>query len=139
MEVRNMKTNNNTESVITIYVSCLEPLEVKGHKQTVMMVPFSGTAEGSGFTGKVVGTGYDTQKIMPDGTCLLSARYILEGTDSTGAYCKIFIENESCEDGIIRPQITTDSSALAFLEDEKMHSEIESVDGGVVIRIFLDK
>ena len=129
----------NSEPTITIYVNCSEPIEVKGHKQTIVMVPFTGTAEGSGFTGKVVGTGYDTQKILPDGTWLLSARYILEGTDSTGAYCKIFIENESCEDGIIRPRITTDSSELAFLEDERMHSEIEPVEGGVVIKIVLDK
>ena len=84
----------------------------------------------------MVGTGYDTQKITPDGKCMLSARYVLEGKDASGNECRVFIENESREDGSIRPQITTDSPALGFLESEKMYSEINPVPGGVIIKMF---
>ena len=87
----------------------------------------------------MIGLGYDTQKITPDGKCMLSARYVLEGKDAFGNACRVFIENESREDGSIRPQITTDSPALGFLESETMYSEISPVQDGVIIRIFPDQ
>ena len=125
--------------LLTINVSCKESIEIKGHRQTVVMIPFDGTAEGGRFSGKVIGLGYDTQKITPDGKCMLSARYVLEGKDASGNACRVFIENESREDGKILPQITTDSPALGFLESETMYSEISPVQHGVIIRIFPDQ
>ena len=121
---------------LTVNVSCKEAIEIKGHRQTVVMIPFDGTAEGESFSGKVIGLGYDTQKITPDGKFMLSARYVLEGKDSSGNACRVFIENESREDGKIRPQITTDSPELAYLESETMYSEISPIPGGVIIKIF---
>ena len=58
------------------------------------------------------------------------------GKDSSGNACRVFIENESREDGKIRPQITTDSPELAYLESETMYSEISPIPGGVIIKIF---
>ena len=70
---------HTTTPFLTINVSCKESIEIKGHRQTVVMAPF---------------------------------------------------------DGSIRPQITTDSPELGFLESEKMYSEINPVPGGVIIKMF---
>lgn len=83
----------SAELLLEIQVSCNEPYSVKGRSTTVVMIPFTGTTDGTYFKGKTVGTGVDTQKIGTDGSFLLSARYMLEGTDAEGNACRIFIEN----------------------------------------------
>jgi len=124
------------ELLLTINVRCLEPAEVHGHTRSVVMIPFTGTAEGGYFTGEVIGTGTDTQKISPGGECLLSARYMLEGTDSAGKRCRIFVENETRPDGTLCPTVVTDSAALADWEISELRSEISPRDNGVVVSIF---
>ena len=126
------------EPLLVINVVCHAQTEVKGSRQTVVMVPFECTAESHLFSGKIIGTGYDMQKHLPDGSFILSAGYMLEGVDSDGQPCRIYIENETREDGVVRPVITTDSKRLGFLEHEKMYSEITPVEGGVTIRIFTE-
>ena len=125
------------ELILTVHVQCLEALTIKGHTKDIVMIPFSGTAESPYFSGRVAGTGTDTQRIS-GGVCLLSARYILEGEDMTGAHCRIFIENESRPDGTLVPAIVTDSEALAEWETASLRSEIEPVPEGVTVRIFRD-
>ncbi len=77
-------------NLLKIDVTCKEPLSVKGHTRDIVMIPFTGVVTGSGFTGKVIGEGVDTQKISTHGECFLSARYMLEGTDATGTPCRVF-------------------------------------------------
>ncbi len=127
------------ELILTINVRCLEPMSVAGHTQNIVMVPFTGDASGDYFSGTVTGTGTDTQKTAKNGECTLSARYMLSGKDMSGADCKIFIENETRADGKLRPMIVTDSEALAFLETSEFYSEIEPSDGGVTVRIFIER
>ena len=127
------------EPILTIKVNCLEAAAVKGHTMDIVMVPFTGTAEGPYFTGTVSGTGMDTQKIEKNGRCRLSARYILEGKDADGLPCKLFIENESGADGKLRPKIVTDSEVLAAWETSPLYAELEPAEGGVVIRIFKER
>lgn len=130
------------ELLLQIDVKCIEPQVVDGHSRKIVMVPFTGTTSGKYFTGKVIGTGVDTQKYPKDsngnfidGAGTLSARYMLEGTDFKGNPCHIFIENNAGPNGWI-PTITTDSPALASWESENLRSQVEPAEGGVVVSIF---
>ncbi len=126
----------NSELLLEITVACEEPVSVKGQETTVVMIPFTGTVNGPFFKGKTVGTGVDTQKIGTDGTFLLSARYMLEGTDAEGNACRIFVENQGNEqDGFI-PRIVTDSPLLAAWEKKELYSTLEGTPGGVTVRIL---
>ena len=127
------------ELVLTVNVRCSEPVQVSGHRETVVMIPFTGTAEGELFKGIIKGTGTDTQKIAADGVCRLSARYMLEGSDHTGAKCRIFIENSTGTDGVLRPTVVTDSEALAWLETTELYSGIEPCEGGVTVKIYKER
>ena len=132
----------NEELILQIDVTCTGAEAVDGHNKKVVMVDFFGDASGKYFSGKVIGTGVDTQKYPKnaDGTFIenagtLSARYILEGKDYTGKDCRIFIENNAGPDGWI-PTITTDSDALADWENYKLRSQVEPTDKGVLVSIF---
>ena len=79
--------------LLTIHVTLTGSFDVNNGTEAVVMLPFTGTAEGEFFTGKTVGSGVDTQKLENGSLKRLSARYMLEGKDFTGAECRIFIEN----------------------------------------------
>ena len=126
----------SAELLLEILVSCDEPFSVKGRRTTVVMIPFTGTTDGPYFKGKTVGTGVDTQKIGTDGSFLLSARYMLEGTDAEGNACRIFIENQGNEQEGFIPRVVTDSPLLKVWEDMDLFSTIEGKAGGVNVRIY---
>ena len=128
---------NTCEPALEIDVKCEEPLRVSGTATDIVMIPFSGSAAGSGFSGKITGPGVDTQRIGKDGTAFLSARYMLEGTDAAGAACRIFIENQGCRDTGFVPKMVTDSRALSWLESESLCAKIEGTREGVLVRIYL--
>lgn len=122
--------------LMEIRVRCMEPVSVEGKKKKIVMIPFTGEASGPYFSGKVTGTGVDTQRIDPEGNVTLSARYMLEGKDSSGNACRVFIENEGSRDTGFRPTMVTDSPALAEFEEIPMTAEIEDIEGGVMVRIY---
>ncbi len=128
------------QKILTIHVLLEEILNLKGQKSSVCMIPFSGTAEGPYFQGRVLPHGVDTQRIFPDEKPRLSARYILEGTDFQGNPCRIFIENNGQEgaDGVLRtrPVLVTDSPSLAWMETAELTGTVEGVKDGVIIHIF---
>lgn len=78
--------------IMTIKIVCGAPYNVMGGKCAVVMVPFGGKAFGPYFSGDIIGTGVDSQRITRGGA-QLSARYMLEGEDCEGEKCRIFIEN----------------------------------------------
>ena len=130
------------ELILQIDVTCTGAEAVDGHLKKVVMVDFNGTTEGKYFTGKVIGTGVDTQKYPKDsngnfieGAGTLSARYMLEGKDYTGQSCRIFVENNAGPDGWI-PTITTDSNALSAWENEKLRSSVDPTEKGVLVSIY---
>ena len=124
------------ELLLKIHVQCGEAVLVEGHTKDILMIPFSGKAEGPYFTGRILGEGMDVQKAGKDGKRILSARYVLEGQDFTGQKCRIFIENQGCQGEIYRPFIVTDSQALAGWEEEELWDTVEGIPGGVCVRIF---
>lgn len=125
--------------ILTINVQCYESIGVNGSKTNICMIPFTGTAEGEYFSGKTVGTGVDTQKTPKGGRMSLSARYMLEGKDRSGNECRIFIENQGDFETGFRPLVVTDSPELAYLETAALYSTVESVEGGVIVKIFMEE
>lgn len=124
------------KKLLEINVTCLESYDVKGKTRTVNMVPFTAETSGEFFTGKTMGVSVDTQTYEEGVIGKLSARYMLEGTDFAGAACRIYIENNTCDDGILRPRIVTDSKALSHWEDIPMRAELEITEGGVIVRVY---
>ena len=119
-----------------VYVDIIDTTYVKGKLHDICMLSFTGKAKGRYFNGKVIGTGVDTQNISKDGRMMLSARYMLEGTDIDGKDCRCFIENNgSFDDGFI-PEIITDSPALSKFEGVTLKAEIKTKANGVIVSIF---
>ena len=124
------------EPIIIVNVKCGEAYSVNGALQEIVMIPFTGTAEGPFFSGTILGTGVDTQKIPKGENAFLSARYMLEGTDFTGQKCRIFIENQGFDMSNCKPMIVTDSKALADLERMPLKSVVEPAESGVTVKIY---
>ena len=122
--------------ILTVYVNVDNTTMVTGSLQKVVMVGFSGRAESEFFKGEILSGAVDTQFYPVNGVPTLSARYALKGVDFEGKDCLIFIEN-NCVSGseYTMPRITTDSTALSFLESCELCGRIESSDG-LIIRIF---
>lgn len=123
--------------VTEIDVICKEAAFVKGQLRDICMVPFEGNAHGGMFSGKVIGTGVDTQSFSKNGCCELSARYMLEGQDSSGNPCRVFVQNESLPDGSLCPEIVTDSPLLAELESAQLFSVVIPAENSVTVRIYV--
>ncbi len=121
---------------LDIDVVCEDALTVSGNELDAVMIPFSGTVSGPCFSGRILPSGVDTQRIRKDGTTFLSARYMLEGTDSEGRACRIFVENEgSWLTGFV-PRVITDSKALSFLETTPLCAAIDGTEKGVRVRVY---
>jgi len=114
-----------------------------GGGRNVTMIPFGGVAEGKYFSGKILPGGVDTQIGGTGGDRILSAKYMLAGTDADGNSCKVFIDNtgrfsQTPGEPMFRtnPVIITDSPSLRFLQDSFLVSEGVSTDIGVDIIIY---
>lgn len=125
--------------LLEIRVACHAPISVRGETKDIVMIPFDGVASGPSFTGRTLGPGVDTQTVSKDGEAFLSARYMLEGADKEGRPCRIFIENQGRWGGGFRPRIVTDSPLLRAWEALPLRATVESVPGGVTVRIFRER
>lgn len=128
--------------VLTVRVRIKETYEVHGQRGLARMILFDGEGEGSGFYGKILPGGVDTQQVHDDGKLELSARYMLEGTDGSGKSCLVFIENVGIanDKGYIEkthPKIRTNSTTLSWLETSVLLGTISAWEKGVIIHIYL--
>ena len=128
---------NKDKLLLEIDVTCEPALSVSGRLGDVVMIPFSGTASGPFFSGRVIGPAADTQRIGKDGSFVLSARYMLEGTDAEGNACRIFIENQGNEAEGFRPSLATDSPVLRRWEGVELSASLEGTPRGVLVRIWM--
>ncbi len=113
--------------------------QVRNDSVMVNMVNFSGYAKSEYFDGKILPGAVDTQVKKGDAPLQLSARYMLEGVDSTGKACRIYIDNkvrESTPQGYTEPSIVTDSELFASAAKGKLVGKMDNVDGQFVIRIL---
>ena len=123
------------ELLLEIHVTCREAVSVEGGSRKIVMVPFDGQAEGPLFTGRIVGTGVDTQTIE-NGGITLSARYMMEGKDAEGNPCRIFVENQGNGKSGFHPMIVTDSALRREWETAELSATVEGAPGGVTVRIY---
>lgn len=119
------------EPILTIIVTVREAYGMPG----VTMVPFTARAEGV-FCGETLGQCVDTQITDADGFHF-SARYMMEGTDQTGAPCRLFVENNGSDLADCHPRILTDSTALRYLNDAALTGAAEITETGVIVRFYL--
>lgn len=124
------------ELLMKIKVTCSEPVSVTGQNRTIVMIPFTGEASGPYFNGSVIGPGVDTQKINKGGIAVLSARYMLEGKDSAGNTCRVFVENQGSFETGFTPSVVTDSPVLADWETANLYATAEGIPEGVMISIY---
>lgn len=126
--------------LMRIYINLTDTLTVKSENTTINMILFDGYCDSDIFQGTILPGGVDTQKIESDGSGLLSARYILQGTDLEGNPCHLFIENTArIQDGIIdttHPAIYTDSPSLKWLEKEPLYGRILTEGEQLIIAIY---
>lgn len=127
-----------SELIMIISVTTYGSQMLEGQNSKVVMIPFSAEATGKYFNGKTIGNGVDTQTTTKDGFSL-SARYMLEGTDSGGKKCRLFIENNGTTLDNCKPKIYTDSRELAFLEEAILTANVECTENGVTVRIYNTK
>lgn len=115
--------------ILRIKVYLTGNIVTKGRADTAVMLPFTGECDAPLFRGKILPGGVDTQRIFPDGSGALSARYTLEGVDDQGVPCHLFIENAAKLTkegiGVTYPTIRTDSESLRWLETANLRGAIE--------------
>ena len=118
---------------ITVFVTGCEVLTQTAdrHEQEVY---FTGYCDNEHFRGCIVPQGVDTQ-ITENGQWKLHAKYRLEGQDGKKERAGISVENEKL-DGRYRPHVTTDSEALAFLNEMDLVAVLEHFNGGLTVRIL---
>ena len=109
---------------------------VAGHTKDICMIEFDGTATGPYFNGEVIGTGVDTQKIEKTKEMALSARYMLDGKDSVGNECRMFIENNGSDFDNCKPTVYTNSPVLSDWETTDLTAKVIPKDGGVTIQVY---
>lgn len=125
-----------SEVIMTINVRTFEAQCLESRNSKVVMIPFCAEATGEYFCGKTIENGVDTQITTKNGFSL-SARYMLEGTDSSGKKCRVFIENNGSSLDTCSPAIYTDSDDLAFLEEAELSANIRCVENGVIVQILM--
>ena len=119
-------------------------IHLQGENGEVLMVPFKGSIKSDLFNGIVEPCGVDTQVVNAAHVRHMSARYMLTGTDHTGASCHIYIENNGWFTDGARPKpfrtvpsFYTDSAALApFLHRTHFVGEGARDESGLWIRFY---
>lgn len=115
-----------------------------GTNGMVVMIPFGGCVESELFTGKILPGAIDVQVTNAAGIRHMCARYMFQGTDSTGAPCKLFVDNNGFfEPGSNSmpfrtcPTLMTDSPALAaYVEGAHFRAEGHMKEDGLHILVF---
>ncbi|MBD5081422.1 MAG: hypothetical protein HDT44_06620 [Ruminococcaceae bacterium] len=124
------------EKLFDVYVEIIDSVFVKGKLNDVNMISFTGKVKGKYFNGEVMGSGVDTQFIPKNAPALLSARYMLTGTDIDGNECRCFIENNGSFEKGFFPKIITDNPVLSDYEGAELKAEVVPKDNEVIISIY---
>lgn len=136
--------NSNKTKILTINIEILSETQVKGATGEVTMIQFRGNTNSEIFCGSIKENGTDTQIGYYGKVRILSARYMLSGTDSKGNPCKLFIENnaelnDNNEFEKTSPKIITDSPELAWLETAVLSGELDFSSDGLKVHIYVIK
>ena len=129
---------------IRVTIDSREISRLSGQGGSVVLIPFGGSVTGEIFSGRICPGGVDVQRVNLSGVRHMLARYMLEGSDYTGAACRIYIENNGWfSDGNVPavfrtvPSFITDSATLApYLHRNCFVGEGIPDDQGVMIRLY---
>lgn len=109
-----------------------------------VVIPFEGYVSSELFTGRILPGAADVQTTDAAGIRHMCAKYMFEGTDSSGRFCHLFVENNGYFEKDSHPEIF--HACPSFLSDSPLLSEKLSgpwfraeghpSDAGVVIKIF---
>ncbi len=129
------------EKVLEFKIELDEIYEVNGSLGNVAMILFRGICESDIFQGKVLPGAVDTQVQRNGADKIISAKYILEGTDQLGCKCRIFVDNcGTVRNGTsllkTKPMIMTDSVALKWLETANLSGSVEQEQDYIIIKIY---
>ena len=125
------------EKVLCLRICLQESYEIASEQLRICQILFSGTADGDYFHGEIMPGAVDTQKIYPDGSGELSARYTLRGEDSQGNRCLLYIENSAAlGSSEIRPHIVTDSPVLKWLTSANLCGYLHMDQETLIIDIY---
>ena len=125
---------------LTIRINITDVIEVSGDSCSSRMILFKGDAASDFFNGTVMPGAVDTQ-IISNGITKLSARYTLDGFDSSGNRCRIFVENNGTDDNgaiVTTPKIITDSPLLKHFENKTLSGSVASGENGLIVTIFYE-
>ncbi len=127
------------KEILTLLILIGSTYQVQNDSTTVRMINFTGSAKSEYFEGEVLPGGVDTQTQYADGFTHLSARYMLEGKDSTGQACRIYVNNEITREtpmGYTTPKIVSDSPLIESVTEGELLGKIGFKDGKLLIQIF---
>ena len=129
--------------IFTVHVHIKDTHTIKSDAGQINMIVFDGYVDAPFFKGEILSGACDTQKYLSGQPGMLSARYMLRGTDDEGKETILFIENNARlnSDGRWQtvPWIMTDNPRLQWLSQLQMKGEIEGTDGGVVIHFYTEE
>lgn len=126
-----------TREIFRFFIDIGASDEVKGNTGNVSMIHFGGRGDFDTFKGNIVADSTDTQMKLGRQTQTLSARYILEGTDAKGNPCRVYVENNGINTGVMttEPIIITDCPDYAWIESAPLHGTV-SWESGLTIHMW---
>lgn len=130
------------QEIFNIVIDIISVHEVIGREVTAKMISFNGCCKGQYFNGEIMDGGVDTQLLTEKEGGQVSARYMMEGVDSTLKPCKVFIENTgvinpSGEIEETTPRIVTDSKELSWIQEKELYGKIAvESDNKLHVRIY---
>ncbi len=101
------------------------------------MIHFNARGECENFNGKTVADSVDTRLKFTGMIETLSARYIMDGTDSKGNPCRVYVENNGIDNNgmVTEPIIITDCPDYAWIETAPLHGTV-SWETGLTIHMW---
>lgn len=128
------------DPILELQIILDESYIVENETCKVAMVLFHGKCTSTFFQGTILPGAVDTQKVTPEKSPMLSARYIIEGADNKKKKTRIFIENNGMvqENGelITHPVIITDNKDLQWLEKANLIGKIVEKNQELLIQFF---
>lgn len=103
--------------------------------KTHLELPFTGTAGGPYFKGRIQDGARDVQELLGPKAMSKCADYTIQGMDYTGSPCTVHVVNHGVG-AAWKPTVTTDSAALAFLNGADYKALLEGRKSGPIVRIY---
>ncbi len=123
--------------ILTIDVQLTgKSVTMKG-KESILRLPFTGSADSAWFSGTILPGAADVQRRNGLAPIEFAASYEIAGRDYTGTDAKVSIVNRSVKGGDWQPTVRTDSDALSFLNETPAECLFEGRKGGPVIHIYV--